>query len=260
MALLASHMSPRKPESKFESWQQRPLEKVVTNQFLADRLPDDLPSDPMHWADAWIKEAHASELRRNPGSMTLVTLSIEGNPSARIVLCKDFVPDPGYLVFYTNYNSRKSREIAANPKVAALFHWDGPGRQIRIEGNAIQSPAEESDAYFATRDLGARLGAWGSDQSAELASRETLLEQIRSRAEELGIDQSDDLLSLPAEGAPNIQRPPHWGGFRIWANAIELWKDGADRIHDRALWTRSLVRSSENEFSVTPWVGTRLQP
>ena len=232
----------------------------MTSQFLADRLPDDLPSDPMHWADAWIKEAHASELRRNPGSMTLVTLSIDGSPSARIVLCKDFVPDPGYLVFYTNYHSRKSREIAANPKVAALFHWDGPGRQIRIEGIAIQSPAEESNAYFATRHLGAKMGAWGSDQSAELASRDALVEQIRSRAEMLGLDVSDDLLSLPSDGVPEIQRPPHWGGFRIWVNAIELWKDGADRIHDRALWTRSLVRSSENEFSVTPWVGTRLQP
>ena len=214
----------------------------------------------MHWADAWIKEAHASKLRRNPNSMTLVTLSIEGNPSARIVLCKGFVPDPGYLVFYTSYNSQKGREVAANPKVAALFHWDGPGRQIRIEGTAIQSPAEESDAYFATRDLGARLGAWGSDQSAELSSRDALVEQIRSRAEKLGVNLSDDLLSLPSDVVPEIRRPPHWGGFRIWANAIELWIDGPDRIHDRALWKRSLVRSSEYEFSVTPWVGTRLQP
>lgn len=233
----------------------------MTNSYLADRLPDDLPSDPMHWADAWIKEAHASELRRNPSSMTLVTLSTEGNPSARIVLCKDFVADPGYLVFHTNYNSQKAREIAANPKVAAVFHWDGPGRQIRMEGIAIQSPAEESDAYFATRDLGARLGAWGSDQSMELASRDALVEQIRSRADALGIKRGCDLLNLTPDEAPNIQRPPNWGGFRIWANAIELWKDGgAERIHDRALWKRRLVRASEHEFSATPWMGTRLQP
>ena len=232
----------------------------MTVNYLADRLPEDLPSDPMHWADAWIKEAHASALRRNPNSMTLVTLSAEGDPSARIVLCKDFVPDPGYLVFHTNYNSQKAREIVANPKVAVVFHWDGPGRQIRIEGTAIQSPDEESDAYFKTRDWGARLGAWGSDQSAELASRDALVAQIRTRAGELGVQLGDDLLTLAAGEAPDIARPPHWGGFRIWANAIELWKDGTDRIHDRALWKRSLVRASEHEFTVTPWVGTRLQP
>ena len=232
----------------------------MTNQFLADRLPDELPPDPMRWADAWIKEAHDAKLRRNPNSMTLVTLSTEGNPSARIVLCKNFVADPGYLVFFTNYNSLKSREITANPKVAAVFHWDGPGRQIRIEGVAIQSPAEESDAYFATRDWGAKMGAWGSDQSAEIESRDALVTQIRSRASELGINLGDDLETLASGDEPKIQRPPHWGGFRIWPNAIELWKDGADRIHDRALWKRSLVRSSEHEFTVTPWVGTRLQP
>jgi pyridoxamine 5'-phosphate oxidase len=214
----------------------------------------------MHWADAWIKAAHDDKLRRNPNSMTLVTLSPEGNPSARIVLCKEFVADPGYLVFHTNYHSQKGLEIAANPKVAALFHWDGPGRQIRIEGMAIQSPAEESDAYFATRDWGARIGAWGSDQSNELGSRDELIAQIRSRAAGLGADLSDDLQSLASGEAPDIPRPPHWGGFRIWANSIELWKDGADRIHDRGQWRRTLVRSSEHEFSVSPWVGTRLQP
>jgi pyridoxamine 5'-phosphate oxidase len=238
----------------------QPMEIIVNTEFLADRLPDELPPDPMHWADAWLKDAHVSQLRRNPNSMTLVTLSSDGSPSARIVLCKQFVADPGYLVFYTNYNSQKSREIAANPKVAAVFHWDGPGRQIRIEGVAIQSPASESDAYFATRDWAARLGAWGSDQSEVLASHDALVAQIRSRAATLGIELGDDLSTLASSDVPDIKRPPHWGGFRIWANAIELWKDGADRIHDRALWKRSLVRSSEHEFSVTPWVGTRLQP
>ena len=232
----------------------------MTDNYLADRLPDDLPSDPMRWADAWIKEAHVSKLRRNPNSMTLVTLSSEGNPSARIVLCKDFVADPGYLVFYTNYNSQKSQEIAADPRVAVVFHWDGPGRQIRIEGTAVQSPAQESDAYFATRDWGAKLGAWGSDQSADLASRDALVDQIRTRAKALGVDLADDMLTLTSNDEPNIQRPPHWGGFRVWANSIELWKDGADRIHDRALWKRDLVQTSDHEFSVTSWVGTRLQP
>jgi pyridoxamine 5'-phosphate oxidase len=232
----------------------------VTNPFLADRLPDDLPPDPMHWADAWINAARADKLRRNSNSMTLVTVSPEGDPSARIVLCKQFVADPGYLVFYTNYRSQKGLEIAANPKVAALFHWDGPGRQIRMQGVAIQSPAQESDDYFATRDWGAKIGAWGSDQSAELQSRDELKAQIRSRAAGLGADLADDLQSLASGDVPDIPRPPHWGGFRVWPSSIELWKDGADRIHDRGHWQRNLVRSSEYEFTVTPWVGTRLQP
>lgn len=229
-------------------------------KHLAGRLPDELPPDPMHWADAWIKEAHAARLGRNPNSMTLVTITAEGHPSARIVLCKDFVPNPGYLVFHTNYESAKAIQAEANPNVAAVFHWDGPGRQIRIEGIAIRSPAEESDAYFATRDWGARLGAWGSDQSAPLENRDALVKQIRTRAKELGVSLGDDLLTLASDEVPDIPRPPHWGGIRIWANAIELWKDGADRIHDRARWQRDLVRSSEHEFSVSPWVGTRLQP
>jgi pyridoxamine 5'-phosphate oxidase len=232
----------------------------LSDTLFTERLPDDLPSDPMHWADAWIKEAHSAELRRNPNSMTVVTIGDNGNPSARIVLCKEFVPDPGYLVFHTNYRSRKVQDIIANSNVAVVFHWDGPGRQIRIEGTAVLSPAEESDAYFASRDWGARLGAWGSDQSAELESREALIAQMRQRATDFDIQLGADTQTLASDQEPDIPRPPHWGGIRIWASAIELWKDGADRIHDRALWKRSLVRTSEHEFSTTPWTGTRLQP
>ena len=232
----------------------------MTIQYLADRLPEELPPDPMQWADAWLREAHASKLRRNPNSMTLVTVSAEGNPSARIVLCKEFVADPGYLVFHTNYQSPKAMEIAARPEVAVVFHWDGPGRQIRIAGIAVQSPDDESDAYFETRDWGARMGAWGSDQSLAIVSRAALEEQMRARATTLGIKLGDDLQTLASDTVPPIPRPPHWGGIRIWANTIELWKDGEDRIHDRALWKRELVRRSDHDFNTTPWIGTRLQP
>jgi len=223
-------------------------------------LPDNLPGDPMHWADAWIKEAVAAADRPNPNSMTFVTVSSDGSPSARVVLCKRFVPDPGYLVFHTNYRSQKATEIATQSKVAVVFHWDNTGRQIRIEGIAVQSPAEESDAYFETRGWGARIGAWGSDQSQSVVSRDVLKQQIRDRATELGVMLGDDLQSLASDDVPDISRPPYWGGIRVWANAIELWKSGADRIHDRARWQRELVRSSEHEFSVSPWVGRRLQP
>ena len=232
----------------------------MTNPKYADRLPDELPADPMHWADAWIKEATTSEIQRNPNSMTLVTVDPDANPSARVVLCKEFVPDPGYLVFYTNYNSKKVKDLEQCAKVAAVFHWDSLGRQIRIEGLAVRSPEAESDAYFASRDWGSQLGAWGSDQSEVLTSREDLIAQLRERAAGLGLSLSDDLLSLRGTEQPTIERPPHWGGIRFWASAIELWIEGKDRIHDRGAWKRELVRASEHMFNATPWVGMRLQP
>ncbi len=226
----------------------------------ADRLPDELPTDPMHWADAWIKEAIAGQVQRNPASMTLVTVDDAYSPSARVVLCKEFVPDPGYLVIHTNYNSRKVKELEQCANVAAVFHWDALGRQIRIEGQAVRSPETESDAYFKTRHWGSQLGAWGSDQSAELESREALVQQLRKRAADIGLSVSDDLQSLTSSEQPTIGRPAHWGGIRIWASAIELWIEGKDRIHDRGAWIRDLSRASEYEFNVTPWVGRRLQP
>ncbi|MEQ9561338.1 MAG: pyridoxamine 5'-phosphate oxidase [Woeseiaceae bacterium] len=226
----------------------------------ADLLPDTLPSDPMHWADAWIKEAAAANVQRNPNAMTLATVAASGQASARVVLCKSFVPDPGYLVFYTNYRSRKAVEIENDNRVSALFHWDSFGRQIRIEGLAVRSPEQESDAYFESRDWGSRLGAWGSDQSATIESRDALVRQIRSRAADLGIALGETTTTLRHDNRVRIERPPHWGGYRLWVTAIELWIEGTDRIHDRALWTRDIVRRSEESFSVTPWTGTRLQP
>jgi len=227
---------------------------------LADRLPEILPEDPLHWADAWLKEAFAEKVQRNPNSMTIATVAAGGQPSARVVLCKEIVPDPGYLIFYTNYESQKSVEIAANPKIAAVMHWDALGRQVRIEGFAVRSPDEENDAYFATRDWGSRLGAWGSDQSKAIESRDALVAQIRERGIALGLKFDGDTQTLADAEIPQIERPAHWGGFRLWARAIELWIEGGDRIHDRARWTRDVIRTTNDGFSVTPWSGCRLQP
>ena len=222
----------------------------------ATTLPVPLPEDPMHLADAWLREATEKAVRRNPNAMTLATVGADGQPSARIVLCKSLVPDPGYLVFYTNYHSRKGHELAGNPQVAALFHWDGLGRQVRIEGTAVRSPADESDAYFATRDPGSQLGAWGSDQSRPVESRNALLAQIRRRADELGVTMDGE----PDSRTTPVRRPPHWGGYRLWAHTVELWLEGRDRIHDRAAWRRELSRADEHNFHATAWTGTRLQP
>jgi pyridoxamine 5'-phosphate oxidase len=177
-----------------------------------------------------------------------------------VVLCKEFVADPGYLVFYTNYNSDKARQIAGNNKVALLFHWDSFGRQVRIEGQAVLSPDEESDTYFASRDWGSQLGAWGSDQSSPLESRSALVAQVGRRAMKLGVGAAKNLKSITASDRLVIPRPPHWGGIRVWASCIELWIEGTDRIHDRARWTRPLVANEDDTFNVGEWTGIRLQP
>ena len=214
----------------------------------------------MDWAKAWLDEAVQEKVQRNPNSMTAVTVSEDGQPSARVVLCKEFIANPGYVVFYTNYKSDKARQIARNDKVALLFHWDSFGRQVRIEGQAVLSPVEESDTYFASRDWGSQLGAWGSDHSSPLESRAALIAQVGRRAVRLGVDAAKNLKSIAIADQPVIQRPPHWGGIRVWANRIELWIEGSDRIHDRARWDRSLVANEDDTFMVGEWTGTRLQP
>ena len=226
----------------------------MTESYMAPVLPVNLPDEPLAYAAAWLAHATQRAVQRNPNAMVLATAGADGEPSARVVLCKAFVSEPGYLVFHTNYRSRKVAQLTANPQVAATFHWDGLGRQVRLQGLAVRSPDAESDAYFATRDRGSQLGAWGSDQSAPVASRDALLAQIRERAATLGIDP-DNL-----EAARPVSRPPHWGGIRIWPSRVELWIEGADRIHDRAAWTRTLESDGPHAFRPGPWSGTRLQP
>lgn len=214
----------------------------------------------MDWVEAWLGEAVEKNVQRNPNSMTAITVNDKGQPSGRVVLCKEFVADPGYVVFYTNYKSDKGRHLAANNNIALVFHWDQFGRQARIEGEAVRSPAEESDAYFATRDWGSQLGAWGSDQSSPIKSRAALVAQVGRRAVKLGVSAAKDVKSLAAKDRPLVPRPPHWGGYRVWARRVELWMEGEDRIHDRARWERTLERRDDDSYAVGEWAGTRLQP
>lgn len=232
----------------------------MSDPCTARQLPADLPNDPMHWVKAWLDEAVEKAVQRNPNSMVAITVRDGLQPSGRVVLCKNFVPDPGYLVFYTNYKSDKVRDLDANNRIALVFHWDVFGRQARIEGEAVRSPAEESDAYFATRDWGSQLGAWGSDQSAPLESRAALIAQVGRRAVRLGVSAAKNLKSVATANRPIIARPPHWGGIRVWARRVELWLEGEDRIHDRARWERTLENSGDGSFVTGEWRGTRLQP
>ena len=221
---------------------------------LGEGLPDELPADPMPTLNAWMGEATAGGQVPNPNAMTLATVGENGRPSARIVLCKAIVPDPGYVVFYTNARSRKGREIEANPRVALTFHWDHAGRQARVEGRAVRSPDAESDAYFASRHWASRLGAHASEQSQPIESRAAMLEKVAQRVIDLDLD-----LGAMLEGRDvQIPRPAHWHGFRVWADRVELWCGGSGRIHDRAVWTREIGDGDEPRTGL--WDASRLQP
>lgn len=220
-------------------------------------LPDPLPTDPFTLLHAWFRDAHDRAVQPNPNAMTLATVDPDGRPSARIVLCKALRPDPGVVVFYTNYESRKGRALAANPHAALIMHWDHLDRQVRIEGPVTVSPPEESDVYFNSRRWESRVGAWASQQSQPIESREKLLDQVAETIARLNLDMAD---IVDNEGRNlTIPRPPHWGGFRVWAQRVELWCGGVGRVHDRAQWTRTLTPTTD-QFTPGPWSATRVQP
>jgi pyridoxamine 5'-phosphate oxidase len=222
-------------------------------------LPDPLPTEPLVVLNQWMAQSWQQRLQPNPNAMVLATTEPDGHPSARVVLCKEIVAQPGYLVFFTNYLSRKGRELAHNPRAAAVIHWDALHRQVRVEGPVVQAPAAASDAYFASRPWQSRVGAWASEQSAPIVSREAMQKAITSTAERLGVP---DPIQAATEGSTDfeIPRPPHWGGYHLWADSVELWVEGEARIHDRARWTRELTPQADGFFSAGPWSATRLQP
>ena len=208
-------------------------------------LPSTLPADPMPLVHEWYTKARAERAQPNPDAMVVATATPDGRPSARVVLCKHLIVDPGYVVFFTNYDSRKGEELAANPRAAAVFHWDTMTRQVRLEGPILRSPDTESDAYFVTRALDSRLGAWASLQSQPLDSRTTLLKRVAAET---------------ARHGTHVPRPPHWGGYRLWPETVELWIEGSFRVHDRARWSRSLAPAGAHEFTPGAWQSTRLYP
>lgn len=229
----------------------------LLDRFSHDRpLPEPLPAEPMPLFKAWFDEAVAAKKQANPNCMYLATATPDGRPSVRTVLCKGMDVAGGSVEFYTNYQSRKAGEIEAVWRAAALFHWDDVERQVRIEGPVVRCTDEESDAYFRTRHWQSRLGAWASDQSKPIASRSELLGKVgRVVAERLGLDA----LRLLTGGDVNIPRPPHWGGYRLWAERVELWQGGTGRVHDRAVWVRELT-PADGRFTAGTWRSTRLQP
>lgn len=201
---------------------------------MSDRSGIFAGDNPFVLARSWLAEAETSE-PNDPNAIALSTVDADGLPNARMVLLKDIEDDA--FVFYTNYGSAKAQEIEQGGKAAFVMHWKSLRRQVRVRGNVVREDGEKADAYYNSRSLKSRLGAWASEQSQPLESRASLVAKAAAMSAKHGLSP---------------KRPPFWGGFRITPVEIEFWADGAFRLHDRFVWRRA----SPSE----PWKTIRLNP
>jgi pyridoxamine 5'-phosphate oxidase len=203
-------------------------------QIMADRSGIFAGDDPFAIARAWLAEAEKSE-PNDPNAMALATVDATGLPNVRMVLLKEI--EAAAFVFYTNYQSQKAAEVEGAGMAAFVLHWKSLRRQIRVRGVVSREEGAQADAYYASRSLQSRLGAWASAQSRPLASRLTLMAEVAR---------------VTATHGTNPARPPFWGGYRIRPVEIEFWADGAFRLHDRFQWRRENPQES--------WQVNRLNP
>uniref|UniRef100_A0A7S3CLY1 pyridoxal 5'-phosphate synthase n=1 Tax=Strombidium rassoulzadegani TaxID=1082188 RepID=A0A7S3CLY1_9SPIT len=210
------------------------LRKEYSSQQLNE---EDAGANPFDLFKTWFDEAVKADVLE-PNAMCVSSCGKDLKPSSRFVLLKGF--DERGFVFYTNYESRKSQQLTENPNAAATFWWGALERQIRIEGQVEKVSSDESDQYFNSRGKGSQIGAWTSDQSRP----------IENRAE---LEKKEDELKKKYEAMEKVERPPHWGGWRIIPSYIEFWKGRQSRLHDRIVFERE-------EASQNLWSKKRLQP
>lgn len=201
---------------------------------MSDRSGIFAGEDPFAIARAWLSEAEASE-PNDPNAIALASVDADGLPNVRMVLLKDI--EDAAFVFYTNYGSAKGQELTQSGKAAFVMHWKSLRRQIRVRGTVTREEGPQADAYYNSRSLQSRLGAWASQQSQPLSSRGALMA---------------DVAKITVTQGPSPKRPPFWGGFRIDPVEIEFWADGAFRLHDRFRWTRKSAKDA--------WDVQRLNP
>lgn len=187
---------------------------------MSDRTGIFAGDNPFEIARTWLKDAEGAEIN-DPNAIALSTVDSDGMPNVRMVLLKEIEDDA--FVFYTNYDSQKGQEIQSAGKAAFVMHWKSLRRQIRVRGTVTREDGEKADAYYESRSLKSRLGAWASKQSKPLGSRTELMAEVAKLTAKLGT---------------HPPRPPFWGGFRIHPTEIEFWADGAFRLHDRFKWSR----------------------
>lgn len=211
-------------------WQRN----TFVGKVVSDRGGIFAGDDPFDLLRGWLDEARKSEIN-DPEAMSLATVDPDGLPNVRVVLLKGI--DADGLVFFTNYESRKGSELDQSGKAAIVLHWKSLRRQIRVRGTVTRLDPERSDAYYASRPLQSRLGAWASSQSRPLKSRSHLLAEVAK---------------VTANKGTNPERPPYWGGYKLMPLEFEFWADGAFRLHDRFRW--------EREIGKTTWAISRLCP
>jgi pyridoxamine 5'-phosphate oxidase len=216
---------------------------------LAELTEADAGSDPYVLFQRWLNEAMTAQVPE-PNAMTLATVGSDLRPSTRIVLIKGL--DERGIVWFTNYQSRKGVELAGNPFAALQFHWVELERTVRIEGVVEKTSDEQSDAYFHSRPLDSRVGAWASPQSQVIAGRQMLDAWVAQHNTQFGLSTNAQGRTVPANGTTtaDVPRPPHWGGYRLKPDTWQFWQGRPNRLHDRLRF----------ELEGDAWVRTRLAP